>query len=430
MKKFTLTSALLAMHIVAASAGAPKSGINGVENQELRKEVTQKVSQGEGKVTSTVRPAQLINERIILPGDTGAVMGTSIFDSQKGLIRLSPDGKKVLFYRSELLEVNGRKGGVVRLVLRNLADGKEIVLPFPAVSKMFATYLPMLSCSSNPFNKTGDKIVLGVGVDTNNDGILDLKSEKMKAVVFDTITSKTVDLSVTGAMVSAGYSRGGDQYIVSVIEQQNAKKVRFLTSSTEELKWQECDLTGIPRAISPDNGLVMLVKSSQLKTGRHTRELPTDLLIHDLEQNKEITTLPTFKFKGALSMYVYVFVPQWVTSGTHLHYIDLIRTSGRPVHGTKIWDKKLRTITQELPNVIPIGPFKTESSMILVRVNEVKEGGSKMEEIMIRDAASNKTWTIPISDTRILGTHRGSIIYAKKDKNGTESVFMAQVVLR
>lgn len=81
--------------------------------------------------------AHLANERTILPGDVDAWKGSTVFDSQKGIIKLSPDGKRLLHYRPEQMDANGRNQRVFRLVLRDLTDGSETILPVPAYPERF-----------------------------------------------------------------------------------------------------------------------------------------------------------------------------------------------------------------------------------------------------------------------------------------------------
>ena len=152
---------------------------------------------------SAAERARLANEKMILSGDTDAMKGSSIFDGQKGLLKVSPDGRKLLFYREEPEKLNGLNG-VARLVLRDLTDGSETLLPFPALPARLVKYLPMLAFANNPFDKTGSKIVLGVGIDADKNGTFDARTEKMQAVVFDVATSETKNLAVTGTFVMPG----------------------------------------------------------------------------------------------------------------------------------------------------------------------------------------------------------------------------------
>ena len=367
--------------------------------------------------------ARLANEKMILSGDTDAVKGSNIFDSQRGLFKLSSDGRKLLFYREEPTEVNGRKG-VVRLVLRDLTDGSETLLPFPALPKRLAANLTTVSWSNTPFDKTGTKIVMGVGIDTDENGIFDSRTEKMQAVVFDSTTSKTKTLPATGTYVTAGYDNTGDRYIVSAIDRE-PEKIRLLLADMDLLNWQEHVLSGVPRAISPSIDLILLLESSEL----NSRELPSELLLYDTKERKEAATLPAFKLGGALSMYTLVFVPQWTRSGGHLYYINIHGFPDDPRHGTRVWQRRFQTVIKDLPNVLPIGPGPTSSSMVLVRVDEVKESGSRVIGIVVHEAFNNQTWEIPLPDTRILGTHGSQVIYARKDQAGKEAVYTAEVVL-
>jgi len=327
--------------------------------------------------------ARLVNEKMILSGDTDAVKGSNIFDSQRGLFKLSPDGRKLLFYREEPTEVNGRRG-VLRLVLRDLTDGSEALLPFPALPKRWA-----------------------------------------EAVVFDSTTSETKNLSATGSIVTAGYDHTGDRYIVSAIDQGEPDKIRLLLADTDLLNWQEHVLSGVPRAISPGSDLIMLLKTSEL----NSRELPSELLLYDAKDRKEVATLPAFKLGGALSMYTLVFVPQWTISGGHLYYSNIHGFPDDPRYGTRVWQRQSQAVIKELKNVIPIGPGPTKSSMVLTRVDEVKERGSRVIGLVVHEASNNQTWEIPLPDTRILGTQGSQVIYARKDKVGKEAVYTAEIVL-
>ena len=377
---------------------------------------------------SAAERARLANEKMIFSGDTEAIKGSSIFDGQKGLLKVSPDGRKLLFYREEPGKLNGLNG-VARMVLRDLTDGSETLLPFPALPARLVNYLPMLAFANNPFDKTGSKIVLGVGIDADKNGTFDARTEKMQAVVFDVTTSETKNLAVTGTFVTAGYNSEGNRYIVSTYDQGEPAKIRLLLSRTDPVRWQEHVLSGSPRAISPNIDRIMLLKTAELKFGRRSREFPSDWVLYDTGKRKEAVTLPASKIQGALSMYTLVFVPRWTTLGGHLHYIDVLGLPNAPRHGTRIWERRSQTVVKDLPNVVPIGPGPTRTSMVLMRVNEVKESGSRVIGIVVHDASSNQTWEIPLPDTRILGTHDRRVIYTRKDKAGKEAVYMTEIVL-
>ena len=65
----------------------------------------------------------------------------------------------------------------------------------------------------------------------------------------------------------------------------------------------------------------------------------------------------------------------------------------------------------------------------LIPVDETKEGDSRVIGLVVHEASNNQTWEIPLSDTRILGTHGSQVIYARKDQAGKEAVYTAEVVL-
>jgi hypothetical protein len=374
---------------------------------------------GESPATQTGEGAHLANERMILPGDVDAWKGSTIVDGQKGLFKLSPDGKRLLYYRPGQMDVSGHNERVFRLVLRDLTDGSETILPVPAYPERVINYHPMMSFSTNPFDKTGNKVVLGVGIDADENGVFDNRNEKMRAVVFDSATSTTTSLSVTAAVVVASYNHTGDRYIVSSFDRGEPEEIRLLFSDTDPISWQQHVLAGAPRAISPNADLLMLVKT------RDTDYVPSDLVLYDIKKKQETVTLPTYKLQGGMTLLVHIFSPQWTTSGGHLHYIDIV-VSANPGNGTKVWDQNSKAVIKKMANVLPVGPGPTASSMVLMRVDV---DVVKVMGIVVHEASSNQTWEIPLHDARIHGTHGGSVIYTRKDGAGKEAVYMAEIVL-
>lgn len=383
--------------------------------------------------------ARLVNERVIVPGNVGALTGSSIHDCQKGLVRLSPDGRKLLYYRADEIEIDGQQERVLRLVLRNVKDGSEWALPTPAFRERFIKYLPMTSFTMNPFDKQGNKFVLGVGMDANGNGVFDPQEEKMQAIVFDCTTSTTAELSVTADVVAAAYDSMGERFVVfsGTREEEQTWSIKMITSPIDEVLWQEQTLAGIPKALSPDGSLLALVVESPDDTpstdSSHPR--PTDLVLYDTLNENGIVTLPTWKYKNIMSLFAIVWAPQWTTSGRQLFYLDLlgnpedaVKDIAQPRHGTKVWDQNAQKIIREMPDMLPLGPGLTNSSMALIHVDEVKEDNSRVEGIVVYEALNGQTWEIPLQDVTILGIHGGSLIYARMDADGKNAMYMAEII--
>ena len=383
--------------------------------------------------------ARLANERVLVPGDVSVLTGSSIHDSQKCLARLSPDGGKLLYYRADEIEIDDQQERVLRIVLRNVTDGSEWVLPIPAFRERFVKYLPMTSFTMNPFDKQGNKFVLGVGIDANENGVFDPQDEKMQAIVCDYATSTTAELAVTADIVAAAYGSMGERLVVfsGTREDEQTWSIKMMTSPTNTLEWRELVLSGTPKALSPDRELLVLaVNSPDFESGSDSdRPSPTDLVLYDTVNEGETVTLPTWKYRNIMSLFAIVWAPQWTASGHQLFYLDLLgnpedaeKGTAQPRHGTKVWDQNAQKIVHEMPDMLPLGPGLKNSSMVLIHVDEVREDNSQVEGIAVYDALNGQTWEIPLQDVTILGIHGGSLIYARNESDGKTAIYIAEII--
>ncbi|MBL7133497.1 MAG: hypothetical protein ISS78_05315 [Phycisphaerae bacterium] len=320
--------------------------------------------------------AKLVDEKVIFKftGDKDTAPGRD-----PGSMKLSPDGKRLLYIRRKRLEVG--KGSPTRAYevrLRTLAGGEEVVLPIPAYTW---DDIPRMMISMNVFDAAGKRIVLGIGVDKNNDGLHKHREEKLQPAFYDIAKDKVTKLDVTDEIVLPTFDRTGKGLII-IAATEKARTGKMYTTPADKIKLKECGTWGLPRSTCPTADVIpLLLPPKRDADGRRGK---WEFVLYDLANDKIAAKLPMDERNTMLDDYN----PQWTADGRYLYYVDvkMAEAGGRRVTFTRIWDRKEGKLAGEIEKAVAIGPGPTKTTMVLSR--------RRMSSLMIHDAASGKTWQL------------------------------------
>ncbi len=320
--------------------------------------------------------AKLVDEKVIFKftsdGDTAP-------GRDPGSMKLSPDGKRLLYIRRKRLDVgekDSRRAYEVRL--RTLAGGEETVLPIPAYTM---DDIPRMMISMNVFDAAGKRIVLGIGVDENNNGLHDYRKEKLQAALYDIAKDKVTKLDVTDNIVLPTFDRMGKGLII-LATTKDIWTGKLYTTPADQIKLKELAVLGVPRSTCPTADVVPLLLPP--KRDAEGRRGKWEFVLYDLANDKIAAKLPIHE----RNTYLDDCNPQWTADGRYLYYVDVKMVEGRraPVRLTRIWDRKEGKLAGEIEEAVAVGPGPTKTTMVLwVR---------RMGSLKIHDAASGKTWKL------------------------------------
>ena len=332
-------------------------------------------------------------------------------------MRLSPDGKRLLYIRTTRVDVDGRNRRKCQLILREVASGKDTVLPIPAM--MWDDPLVAM-LSMNPFNADGSKIVLGAGIDENGNGWKDRRGEKAQLVVYDIPTGKLAKLPVISGEVFPTFDRTGKRVIVATWDRGPMSGKLYAIAPAKDAQPKEFKQWGFPRSLCPTADLLpmLLPPSEESSKGG-------GFALYDLAKDEQVAKLPGHAKNTKLDDYN----PQWTPDGRYLCYVDVkIESSdGREQrkYVTRVWDRVGKKEKAILDAFIPIGPGPAPTAVILTNPYE----GTKTLRPILYDVASDKFWPIGDESMSVIAAQGKWLIYRRSGDGGkAPGAYVAEVV--
>ena len=338
-----------------------------------------------------------------------------------GSMKLSPDGKKLLFIRRrEVAPVaEGRSVRAYDLILRDLVTKKEKALKIPAYTW---DDIVVMMLSMNVFDPAGRRITLAAGVDKNGNGMHDHRQanqEPLQAILYDLATDKITKIDVQASVVLSTFDRTGKRLIILKVDRETGTGNLF-TTSADKIDLKACSCWGLPRSVCPTADILPLVVLPSRKTpGERSR---MTFVAFDLNSDKVLCTLPTHERNTKLDDYN----PQWTADGRLLYYVDVEMAPGnggqRRKGLSRIWDRTSGKVVGRVENAVAIGPVATKTAMLLV-----SHGPGK--QLIVHDHAAGKQWKLSAESVRPINVQGKYILYAQTDKNKKQTLYRARVQL-
>jgi hypothetical protein len=339
-------------------------------------------------------------------------------DENSGLhsMQLSPDGKTLLYAR-RLPRANVQERLRYHLVLRDIKAGTDTVMPGdPLESNDF-----LVACTSmRPFDATGKKIVIPVG--TNQDGKPGrLGKGQMQPGIYDIATGKLDKLDMKAPIILPSYDATGKNLIVFAMfpgkRGSDMEWCKTIVSPVNKIKFRKIGVAGLPRTPCPIGDILPILLPPERKIPDAPRQ--SELVIYDTKADKKLTSPPLTSGRKLDD-----YNPQWTTDGRYLYYVDreMYKTpdgNTRRKQIMRVWDRK-KSIEQSLTeDHIPIGPAPEKAGMIVL--------DNKNYSYSLHDPATGKTTPLALKKSRIISVSGRFMVYVKKDKTGTNSVYRAEI---
>ncbi len=351
---------------------------------------------------------KLVNEGLIFQADFPVKVGPHT-------MRLSPNGRYLLYYRKGDVEPPGEAGeglpqrSVLRLSVRDLETGDDQVLPIAA----FQTFQPFLNpMQGTCFDPTGRRIVVGAGVDADGDGVFDEDSEKMHVVVYDCVSRKVTPLDITEDLVLPMFDQTGRSLVVMLAKRGQGvdEGLRIYTTPLETVNLKRLSVEGIPLAVCPTADLVTIL----VVRGPGERPAMPALVLFDKKADEKIGELTV---RALLTACV-----RWTADGRFMYYYDRdLEDPGLLGLLTRVWDRLAGQEVEVLRNARPIGQGPTPTTVVLTQL----VGRDRM---VLHDAVANQTWTLGEYD-RVVCAAAGHVVYAKKKEQQQYDVYLAEITM-
>jgi len=336
---------------------------------------------------------------------------------------LSPDAATLLYVQRIAPAAKPDGGGPprnrrgYRLVIRDIKAGKDTVMPGPpSGSDDF-----LVACvSMRPFDAAGKNIVIPVGIGPADEPVRPGKGQ-MQLGIYDLAAGKLKKLDLTASVVFPSYDAEGKNLIVLAMVARDGRPdmaaSKIVISPADKIKFKQLGIVGLPRAPCP-GGRVLPVLLPPARDESEVARRGT-FILYDTKADKRLLMLPA-QSGNKLDDYN----PQWTGDGRYLYYVDSEDDPSpdgkmRRKSITRIWDRKKAVEHAIIEDAVPIGPAPGKSAMIL---KYRKNGRCK-----VHNTATAKTPPLLGEGTKLINANGRFLLYVKQDKDGTKSVYRAEM---
>lgn len=339
-------------------------------------------------------------------------------------MRLSPDGRRVLYLRKKTYKTTRPNGTVepregYKPVLRDLTSGKDTPMPVAALSDADAATMWL---SMTVFDPAGKTLVVPACQDANNNGCMDPAppdSEKCKPGLYDIASGTLKTLDLEAGVIFPTFSPDGKMLVVTAIEVK-AETVKVHVTPTDKINFRLLSKQGFIRGVCPTSDLMAIVLIANGKDLRGAK-----FILYDLKAD----TIKAELADGKHVAWVFGCKPQWTGDGRYLYYFGFVdeqvegKTRSKSV--TRIWDAKAGKEAGVLADVVPIGPGSGKNTMVLSKGQE--------QEIVLH-AQGDKTLgrglhSLGDDSVRPISTQGKWLLFIRKDEDGTETARMAEIAM-
>ncbi|MDP6637386.1 MAG: hypothetical protein QGG42_21010 [Phycisphaerae bacterium] len=344
-------------------------------------------------------------------------------------MRLSPDGRRVLYLRKKTYKTAGPDGKQrdrrgYKLVLRDLKTGKDTPVPVPA---LFDDDYAAAWLSMTVFDPAGKTLVVPASQDGNKNGLMD-KTERCKVGLYDIASGKLTTLEIEGNVTFPTYASGGKSLVVLAMEGAgNPTHVKVCVTPSDKIKFRTLNNPGLPRSVSPTSDLMVMLLITEGERPRPGRcvlyNLKSDSIVSELadqEQSRRMTENN----------------PQWTSDGRYIYHIVVKneQRDGRTHRETltRIWDPQTKQEAGILSDVAPIGPGPGKGAMVLARprvMSKSKEDPRIFLHIQGDKAVDQKLHPLGDASIRPISTQGKWLLFIRKDANGAEKACLAEIAL-
>lgn len=335
-----------------------------------------------------------------------------------GCMRLSPDGKKLLYIRFEQKAAGpqGRRGkrppNLCRLVLRDLETREDTLLPMAS----FTWEDPLAFLLSKPvFDKDSRTLVMIASTDANRDGVHQQRTEVVQPVVYDIASGGVRKLGISGQAVVPMFDRTGNVVVGCWNKRWPRGKMFVLNTQGEGNR--ELNAPGIPLALNPTRELAVVYTLPSRRSSRTAKKKPV-CSIYDLQRDRLVARLPVSLGNTKLDD----ISPQWTRDGRYLYYIDVHVREQSPQLVTRIWETTTGKQAGVIEEAYPVGPGPG-NTMVLASWDEQVNTAKGL----VHDPGSGETSAIRDVTGMVIYAGGGKVLFARKAIGRTHIVYLAEI---
>jgi hypothetical protein len=335
---------------------------------------------------------RLTNERVVFAADDLAWFNENKIP-QWLQVRLSPDGKKLLYVRPvDSIDRPARQS--FALLIRDTVTGRDASVPVP----------PYLEGSEDvgmrfdPFDPNGARMALS-GPD-------------MKQVFLVDVAKQTAaPMGGEGVLALALFDRTGNRLIghdgtgLCVVDARTFERTPLATPDV---------MRAYPHSVSPAGDIVCVFGVRSAAGGASQV-----LALYSLNGTGKIGDLPTHE-KNLQSDDL---ASQWTPDGRYVCYFDMNEKDGKPVAGTRIWDVTGMKEKAFVEGTAPMGSGPDGSHIWLVRT--AKDDNRPI----LYHADSGRSWELGDASVRLLHGVGEKVAYFKSAANGRKTLCVADLNL-
>lgn len=329
--------------------------------------------------------------------------------------RLSPDGKRLLYMQVEPVPRPEKFDGIwtvrrCRLVLRDVASGKDVLLPLPDLMREE----PLYSLLGKPiFDRRSERIAVFAGIDADKNGVYDPHTEQLQASVYD-IAARTLDaVNVTGLAVVPMFDRAG-RLMATTWDRKNSHGQTVIFADLKG-KPVATKIPGVPLALSATHAAVMTADKPDAKKSQPPK---VHLLLWDLAKDSSVAELPLAPDNAAIDE----VPPCFSSDGKFLYYLDLATAGGKPQPMTRVYDLQRNKVVEVLDNSYPAGAGPGNTVLIA----QMEAGGKVTQRVLLHDAARGASAVLDDSRLEVIWAADGQIVFWRRN---TDTVQRARISL-
>ncbi|MFP4052438.1 MAG: WD40 repeat domain-containing protein [Phycisphaerae bacterium] len=312
----------------------------------------------------------------------------------------------------------------VDYVLRDLKTGKDRKLPVRSSPRMFTLFVSI----SQPFSADGRRIALCETVSFDPKRFP--KGNEMTVRVYDIESGKMHDTGLHNSVTLGTLSPDGKTVAVT-----SSKSGGDLTSlpdlmvgKVDSTRLKKHSLGGIPLSFCPKGKMLAIVQPPiQPQVPPDAPRTASRMLLHDFTSGKT-TELPI----GKEAMQTGPSEVAWTRDGRFFAYGDwekFVRNPGPDQqedhrHVTRLWDIKNGKPAADLPDLVPVAPGPTESS-IFCRAARGKQR-DRGRGIYLYDHATKKKTQLGKDEHILISAGGDRLVYGVKNDNSLD-IYLAGI---
>jgi len=368
---------------------------------------------------------RLMNSRLIVTRDDAAKLSGSVPATQgPWSARLSPDGVRMLYVRTETLPVKARTPTapsaitVHRIVLRDMIESSEKRLPIPPCTT--DDIIPM-QMKMNVFDVMGKRIVLGAGEDPNSQGYSSYgMGDKMQGYVYDLDTETLSALGVRDLIVVPTFDRTGKGVFAHTWNRvTTGAGIHFVSLDAPGPK--KLDVPGAPWTMCPTADILPIDQTPMRGRG----EEGIKLVLYDVQARRVLTALPVGGGDASAS----IFAPQWTSDGRYLYYADVTREGASTTLvltlSSFVYDCQEKKQVGTVPRCFALGFGPTPTTMVMYQVDK----DSKKRWLVLHDLSKGTVVRLGEAGVRPLDARGKYVLYARSLTGGKEGIFKGEIAM-